>query len=183
MAITSDLGAGDLVMRTSVSAGISGPLTGANKLWLPIWSGEVIHAYDEYNVFESLVDSKTIASGVAMEFPITGTVALRSSWAAGEELGGGDASSTTIANNSVTVDLDNTTVTAGVFGSATQIPQITVDAQGRLTAASNVTISTSFDISGDVGANDTVNVGEVLDFAVLQTKFKQPLQTTALHLR
>lgn len=89
--------AADLVMRTDMNAGIAGPLTGANKLWLPIWSGEVIHAYDEYNVFESLVDSKTISSGVAMEFPVTGTVALKSAWGAGEELGGGDASSTTIA--------------------------------------------------------------------------------------
>lgn len=89
--------AADLVMRTSTSAGLSGPLNGANKLWLPIWSGEVIHAYDEYNMFESLVDSKTISQGVAMEFPITGTVALKSAWSAGEELGGGDASSTTIA--------------------------------------------------------------------------------------
>jgi hypothetical protein len=97
MAITSDLAGTDLVMRTGVTDGISGPLTGANKLWLPIWSGEVIHAYDEYNVFEQLVDSKTITSGVAMEFPITGTVALRAAWDAGQELGGGDSSSTTIA--------------------------------------------------------------------------------------
>lgn len=97
MAITSDLVAGDLVMRTNTGHGLSGPLAGANKLWLPIWSGEVIHAYDEYNVFEQLVDSKTIASGQAAEFPITGTVALKAAWAAGEELGGGDSSSTTIA--------------------------------------------------------------------------------------
>ena len=78
---------------------------------------------------------------------------------------GGVGLTSAVTANTVTVNLDNTAVTAGVFGSATQIPQITVDAQGRLTAASNVTISTSFDISGDAGANDTVNVGEVLDFA------------------
>ena len=89
--------AGDLVYRTGVADGISGPLAGANKLWLPIWSGEVIHAYDEYNMFESMVDSKTITNGVAMEFPITGTVGLKAAWEAGQELVGGDASSTTIA--------------------------------------------------------------------------------------
>ena len=77
---------------------------------------------------------------------------------------GGVGLTSAVTANTVTVNLDNTAVTTGVFGSATQIPQITVDAQGRLTAASNVTISTSFDISGDAGANDTVNVGEVLDF-------------------
>jgi len=111
----------------------------------------------------------TAASNIAVatNFNIAGDVGGTDTVNGGETLtvAGGVGLTTTIANNSVTVDLDNTTVTAGVFGSATQIPQITVDAQGRLTAASNVTISTSFDISGDVGANDTVNVGEVLDFA------------------
>jgi hypothetical protein len=97
MAVTGDLAATDLVYRTDVAAGLSGPLAGANKLWLSIWSGETIHAYDEYNMFESLVDSKTLSNGVAMEFPITGTVALKTAWNAGVELVGGDATSTTIA--------------------------------------------------------------------------------------
>lgn len=50
-------------------------------------------------MFESLVDSKTISNGVAMEFPITGTVALNAAWAAGKELVGSttDSTSATIA--------------------------------------------------------------------------------------
>ena len=81
-----DAGTG-LGYRTSTAAtdGISGANTTGGKLWLPIWSGEVIHAFDEYNKFAGMVDSKTISSGTTMEFPITGTVGLKSAWEAGEE--------------------------------------------------------------------------------------------------
>lgn len=40
-----------------------------------------------------------------------------------------------------TISLANTAVTAGSYGNATTVSQITVDAQGRITSASNVTIS------------------------------------------
>ena len=99
MAINSDLTAANLVMRTDVAAATSGGAAGANKLWLPLWSGEVINAYDEYNVFENLITNKTLTGGFSYEFPVTGTVALKPSWSAGEELGGGDASSTTFKVN------------------------------------------------------------------------------------
>ena len=38
-------------------------------------------------------------------------------------------------------ELASTTVAAGSYGTSTQVPQFTVDADGRLTAASNITIS------------------------------------------
>jgi hypothetical protein len=60
------------------------------------------------------------------------------------------------------LDLDNTAVTAGVYGSSTNIPQFTVDAQGRITAASNITVATNFTIAGDSGTADVVNGGETL---------------------
>ena len=58
--------------------------------WLPIWSGEVLTAYSELNIFEPLVSTETIESGTTKRFPITGTVKGKSKWLAGEELGGNE---------------------------------------------------------------------------------------------
>ncbi len=43
----------------------------------------------------------------------------------------------------VTITLDNTAVTAGTYGDASNVAQITVDAQGRITSATDVAISAS----------------------------------------
>jgi len=94
-----DVTAVGLPYRTNVT-NLTSDSNPPGKLWLPIWSGEVIHAYDEYNKFEGMVDSRTISSGAAMEFPITGTVSLKTAWGAGEELiGGHNATATTFKIN------------------------------------------------------------------------------------
>lgn len=76
---------------------------------------------------------------------------------------GGTGLTSTVANNQVTFDLANTAVTAGDYGSTTQIPVISIDAQGRITSANGVSISTSFTLS-DGTNTDPFNNGDILKF-------------------
>ena len=54
---------------------------------------------------------------------------------------GGIGLTSTVTNNQVAIALDNTAVTPGAYGSTTAIPVITVDQQGRITAASTAALS------------------------------------------
>ncbi|AHZ86772.1 hypothetical protein Bb109J_c0632 [Bdellovibrio bacteriovorus] len=65
----------------------------------------------------------------------TGAGGTITSVTAGTGLSGGGSS------GGVTLNLANTGVGAGTYGTATKVPQLAVDAQGRLTSVSEVTIS------------------------------------------
>ena len=73
----------------------------------------------------------------------------------------------------ITTTMDSTGVSAGSYGSSTAIPNITVDAKGRITAASTSSITTSFTLTDGsnsetiAGGNTlTVTAGEGIDATV-----------------
>ena len=78
--------------------------------------------------------------------------------------------------NTITIDLDNTAVTAGSYGSQTKIPTFTVDQQGRLTAAGEADVATTLDVNGDTGTTSInllsedlqVSGGEGIDVSVTE---------------
>ena len=61
--------------------------------------------------------------------------------------------------NDINLDLTNTGVSAGSYGSSTAIPQITVNSQGQITAASTASISTDMTVAADSGSNQTISIG------------------------
>lgn len=69
-------------------------------------------------------------------------------------LAGDTGITTTASGQTITIDLDDTAVTPGSYGSTTSIPTFTVDQQGRLTAAGSVSVATSLTVDGDLGTGD-----------------------------
>jgi hypothetical protein len=119
-------GTGSTVVPTGTTAQRPGALAGQ------------IRFNTSLNVFEGQDNSgvwQTLALGGGVTFIGTGT-----------GLTGGPITATG------TISIANTAVTAGSYGSATQVGTFTVNAQGQLTAASNVTIT-----AGGLGAITAVN--------------------------
>ena len=102
--------------------------------------------------------NNTVSTAILQDDSVT-TAKIAASNVTATELGANAVITSKIADDAVTAaKLANTSVSAGSYGSSTSIPSITVDAQGRITAASGNTVNT--DLVGDTspqlgGALDT----------------------------
>lgn len=69
------------------------------------------------------------------------------------------------ANADITLDLSDTGVSAGTYGGSTHIPTFTVDVEGRLSYAANVSIATTLNVSADSGSNSVDLLTDTLNLA------------------
>ena len=119
-------------------------------------------------------NSQTYTNAAVRSFEINGdsggarTITTGNSTTSGDTLtilGGTGLTSVTSNTDTITINLDNTAVTGGSYGNANTAASFTVDAQGRLTSASQNAISILASQVSDFAANTRAQISVSGDLA------------------
>jgi hypothetical protein len=126
----------------------------------------LIDAATDANTVSTIVkrDASGIFSATAVRASLYGNANTAAAWQTARTIGvSGDANGTVSidgsANANIPLTLGSTSVTAGSYGSTTQIPTFTVDSKGRLTAAANVSISSTINTAANSGSGSFATGG------------------------
>jgi len=122
---------------------ISGNKTFTGTVVVPTPSSNT-HAVTKLYVDELIANVNSEINAVATSFNLAADSGSNSSITSGTDtltIAGGVGLSSAISGDTVTINLDNTTVTAASYGLANSVTTFTVDAQGRLTAAGTTLIN------------------------------------------
>lgn len=136
-------GSGSYVTKGTTQT-VSGAKTFSGVVIVPTPTANTHATTKAYVDGEITTVNNTIAN-IATSFTVAGDSGSNQTITSGTDTltisGGTGLSSVAGATDTVTISLDNTTVSAGSYGAANTVSTFTVDAQGRLTAAANALIS------------------------------------------
>lgn len=170
--ITGDIGAESIVLESEVLK-----FTGDTGITTSVANNEVKFDLDDTSVVPGTYGSNTSISIITVDqqgrITSANTASIASVLRIQDDFGnidevellnnnllftGASGITTTLNDNEIVIDMDDTGVIAGNYGSASEVPAFTVDFQGRITAAAN----TSIQITKDQVINFTEEVQDVV---------------------
>mgnify|MGYP003655540317 CR=1 FL=1 len=135
-----------------------GSLSADNALFLKVFSGEILTAFDESNVAKDLIMTRTISSGKSAQFPVTGKAEAKYHIPGEDLLNTGDYLSQ-IAHSEKVINIDDMLV------ASTLIPRIDE-------------VKNHFDLRSIYGKELGKALAKRLDIQILKTMFAAGLTTT-----
>ena len=169
-----DAGTGNLNLKTNSAVSL---LAGSEIMVLATANGSVDLYHNNVKKFETTAAGATVTGVLTATVTgnvtgnLTGTAsAVADGAVVAAKIGTGAVLTSKIADNAVTsakiadgsigpVQLTATAVSAGTYGSASSVPILVVDTDGRITGASTATVAGSLTVGADAGSDDVVTIG------------------------